>query len=207
MFIIGITGSIGSGKSTAARILADIANIPVVDADSIARELVEPGKQALASIVETFGDEMILKDGTLNRKKLGDLIFTDIVARRKLNSIMFPLIHKRAVEHFNTYTQAGNQYVVYDAPLLFESGADDLVDCIVLVYIPHGDQIKRICNRNNLTWEEATARVDAQPSGDEFLGKEDYLIRNTGNFTLLNMMVDGLWKNIQEKKNALGNSK
>jgi len=201
MFIIGITGSIGSGKSTVSRLLSDMASIPVVDADSIARELVEPGREALVSIVEVFGNEMICEDGTLNRKKLGDLIFNDTEARAILNKIMFPLIRKRVLEYFNIHSRAGNKYLIYDAPLLFESKTDDLVDYIVLVYIPRDVQIQRICDRNSLTWEQATARIDAQPSSDELLSKpKDYLVRNTSDFIGLNSIIASLWNNIQEKK-------
>lgn len=201
MFVIGITGSIGSGKSTVSRVLADMADIQVVDADSVARELVAPGREALVSIVENFGSNMILRDGTLNRPNLGDLVFNNDDARAKLNEIMFPLMRKRICEYFNMYVKGGSKYLIYDAPLLFESGTDDLVDYTVLVYVPREVQLQRIKTRNNLTDEQALARINAQPSGDELLKKPiDYLIRNTSDFNGMSGMVTMLWNAIQIKR-------
>jgi len=201
MFIIGVTGSIGSGKSTVARILGDIIDTPVVDADAISRELVEPGREALVSIVETFGNNMILRNGGLNRKALGDLIFNNTHARKQLNKIMFPLVRKRAIEYFNTYCMTGRKHLIFDAPLLFESKMFDLVDYIALVYVPHDIQVQRIMDRNGLSSKEATARVNAQPSGDTLRGMPiDYLIQNTTDYIGLNAMIEKMWKNIQEKK-------
>ena len=201
MFIIGVTGGIGSGKSTVSRMLSDIADIPVVDADSIARELVEPGKEALTYIAAEFGAEVILNNGALNRKKLGSIVFSDFDARIKLNKIMFPLIRKRVLEYFNAYTTTGRKHIIYDAPLLFESGTDDLVDYTVLVYVPRSTQIKRIMYRNNITKQDAIIRVDAHTNGDELLKHPiDYCIRNTSKFVGLNAMIIDLWKNIQSKR-------
>lgn len=201
MFIIGVTGSIGSGKSTVARMLGDLIDAPVIDADSIARELVMSGREALISIVETFGNKMICEDGTLNRKKLGDLIFKNIRARKALNKIMFPLVRKRSIDYFNGYAIVGREYLIYDATLLFESHSNDLVDYTALVYVPHDIQAQRLMDRNNLTSKEAEARVDAQTSNEELLAmKMDYCIRNTSDFVGLNSMVNLLWKDIRAKR-------
>lgn len=201
MFVIGVTGSIGSGKSTVARMLGDLIDAPVVDADAIARELVVPGKEALTSIAKEFGQNMIQEDGTLDRKKLGDLIFTNTHARKQLNKIMFPLIRKRATEYFNAHAIVGRKFLVYDAPLLFESRSFDLIDYIVLVHVPREVQIERIMDRNGITSKEATDRVDAQPSGDELKGMPiDYLIQNTSDYIGLNAMIEKCWKHIQAKK-------
>lgn len=201
MIIIGITGSTGSGKSTVAHMLADVMDLPVVDGDSIAREVVEPGKEALATIVDTFGKNMIAKDGTLNRKRLADLIFTNSHARKQLNKIMFPAIRKRAVEHFNAYCLVGRKFVIFDAPLLFESGMFNLVDYICLVHVPRETQIQRIMDRNGLSSKDAIARVDAQLSGDKLKGMPiDYLIQNTSDYVGLTAMVDNLQRDIQSKR-------
>lgn len=201
MVVIGITGSIGSGKSTVARMLGDLINTPIVDADAIARELVKPGKEALISIVETFGDNMMSKDGTLQRKKLGDLIFTNTHARKQLNKIMFPLIREYAVEQFNIHCKAGRKYLIFDAPLLFESKMFDIVEYICLVDVPREVQIQRIMDRNNISSGEATDRVKTQRSAENLRGMPiDYVIRNTADYAGLNMMVENLWKNIQAKR-------
>lgn len=201
MFVIGITGSIGSGKSTVAHMLGDIMDTPVIDADSIARELVEPGREALVSIVETFGSNMIDKSGNLRRSALGDLIFSNTHARKQLNKIMFPLIRKRVCEYFNAYCITGRKYLIFDAPLLFESRMFDLTDYIALVYVPRDVQIKRIMDRNGISSNRAEERVDAQPSGETLKGMPvDYVIQNTTDYIGLNAMIEKLWKSIQEKK-------
>lgn len=203
MYVIGITGSIGSGKSTVARMLGDMMDTPVIDADAIARELVEPGREALVSIVETFGNKMVLRSGKLNRKRLADLIFSNSHARKQLNKIMFPLVRKRTLEYFNAHIMVGRQYLIFDAPLLFESKMFDLVDYIALVHVPHEVQVQRIMDRNGLSSREAEERISAQPSGEKLKGMPiDYLIQNTTDYVGLNAMVDKLWKHIRNKRKS-----
>lgn len=202
MYIIGITGSIGSGKSTISRMLAEMAGIMLVDADSIAREIVQPGKEALKSIVEVFGKDMLLKDGNLNRPKLGELVFNNPAARKKLNYITFPIIRARLVDSLGAYLLGGEEYVIYDAPLLFESGTDDLVHYTVVVYTSRDIQIERIKNRNNLTEEQAIARIESQTPTEELLKcQTNYLIYNAEALDTLQDTVKILWRDIQAKRN------
>ncbi len=201
MFIIGITGSICSGKSTVARMLGDMADIRVIETDSILRELTRPDSEALVYIGANFGESVINDDCSLNRKRLGQMVLADSGARVRLNKILFPLIRKAVIEKFNAYSKAGNKYVIFDAPLLYESGMDELVDYTVLVHASRDIQIQRLQIKNNLTIEEARAKINAHPYSNElFLKQKDYFIRNTSDFNSLNGMVTILWKRIQSAK-------
>lgn len=201
MFIIGITGSICSGKSTVARMLGDMADIRVIETDSILRELTRPDSEALVYIGANFGESVINDDCSLNRKRLGQMVLANSGARVRLNKILFPLIRKAVIEKFNAYSKAGNKYVIFDAPLLYESGMNELVDYTVLVHASRDIQIQRFQIKNNLTIEEARAKINAHPYSNElFLKQKDYFIRNTSDFNSLNGMVTILWKRIQSAK-------
>ena len=200
MYVIGVTGSIGSGKSTVSRMLADWANVSLVDADRIARDIVEPGKDTLIALADIFGSKILTKDSlpSLDRSKLAEIVFNDPAERQKLNAIMFPAIRKRVLEHFDAHMMLGKQYIIYDAPLLFESGTDDLVNYTVLVYVPRDVQMKRIKKRNGLSDKQVAARINSQASGDDMLKRpHDFLIRNTMSFNALKSTVATLWEDIQ----------
>ncbi|KAK3918622.1 Dephospho-CoA kinase domain-containing protein [Frankliniella fusca] len=169
MFIVGLTGGIASGKSTVAAVFRE-NGIPVVDADAIAREVVEPGTKAWKKIKEVFGDEVLLPTGYLNREKLGEIIFSDINKRKLLNEWTHPEIHRtimfEALKHF----LSGNNYIVLDLPLLFESG-------VMLQYIHK--QLERLMNRNSMSKTLAQQRIAAQMPLEEKCEKANYVIDNT----------------------------
>lgn len=197
MFKIGVTGGIGSGKTTIAKLLSDYTGAPIIDADKIARELVVPGSTVLENIVSEF-DDILLSDGNLNRPKLGSIIFTDKKQREKLNRIMFPAIHNAVLDKFYKYDQAEEKYVIYDAPLLFESSGHQLVDFIAMVYAPEDVRIKRIQQRNNLSESEARARIASQLRIDELERELDFLVYNTSDINGLQNIIINLWIKIKE---------
>lgn len=159
--IIGLTGSIASGKSTVAKMFADL-KIPIVDADKVARVVVEPGRETLQQIAAQFGDEVILKDGHMDRKKVGDLIFHDPTKRKQLNDIIHPAIRKEMLRQRDEYLSDGHPHVVMDIPLLFESGLQSYVENILVVSVSEENQLKRLMARNDLTEQEARARISSQ---------------------------------------------
>lgn len=159
--IIGLTGSIASGKSTVATMLKE-RNLPVVDADEIARLVVEPGSPVLKRIEEVFGREAIKEDGTMNRAAVGKIIFGDTAKREKLNAIIHPAIRKELVAQKQAHLAAGAKTVVLDIPLLFENKLHDYVEKILVVSVTPEVQKERLMNRNQLSEQEAVTRIDSQ---------------------------------------------
>lgn len=199
-FKIAITGGIGSGKSTIARMLASIASVPVIDADQIARDVVLPGGKVLKEIVEEFGNHILQENKALDRAALGRLIFTNKEHRKKLNNIMFPAVVEEVAKQFVRYEAEGKEYVIYDAPLLYDSGTDAIVDYIVLVVAPLDVRIKRLQERNHFTREEIDTRMSAQMSMEELMTKRrDFIISNKLSFNKLKTIIGAAWKDIQKK--------
>ena len=159
--IIGLTGSIASGKSTVAKMITALG-LPIVDADIVARDVVEPGAETLTLIAEQFGQDILLEDGTLNRVKLGDIIFHEPAKRKILNDIMHPAIRQEMLRQRDVYLEAGNKHVVMDIPLLFESKLQHFVERIIVVSVSEEVQLRRLMERNNLSKEDALARMHSQ---------------------------------------------
>lgn len=159
--IIGLTGSIASGKSTVAKMLEDL-RFPIVDADKVARVVVEPGTETLAKIAEAFGPEVILEDGHMDRQKVGSIIFHDPIKRKQLNDIIHPAIRKEMLRQRDKYVSDGHPHVIMDIPLLFESGLQSYVEKILVVSVNEENQLARLMQRNGLSEEEARARISSQ---------------------------------------------
>lgn len=174
---IGLTGSVATGKSTVSSMIQQ-AGIPLVDADIAARKVVEPGTEGLKEIVAYFGEEILLADGTLNRVKLGKIIFKDKEKREKLNEITHPRVKEYMLEARERFFRAGEELVFFDIPLLFESHLESLVDQIIVVWTTPETELKRLMERNNLTKEEALARINSQIGIDEKAKKADFVINN-----------------------------
>ncbi|MEI3606025.1 dephospho-CoA kinase [Pseudogracilibacillus sp. SE30717A] len=177
--IIGLTGSIGTGKSLISNQFRKL-NIPVVDADLIAREVVEPGQKAYTKIVETFGEDILHDDDTLDRKALGNIVFNDQEKRKKLNAIIHPAIRKEMLKQRDEYVQQGELCVVLDIPLLYESGLTHYVDKVIVVFVEPEVQVKRIISRDNSTEEEARSRINSQIPVADKVNKADAVIDNNG---------------------------
>ena len=190
--IIGITGPIGSGKSFVASEL-DLLGAHVIDMDVIARELVEPGMPALSEIRDEFGPDYILEKGTLNRRALGRLVFSDPEALRRLNGIMFPKLVKAAKEKLDEVS-GQHGLVAVDAAVLYQAGLDKLVDKVIAVTAEEEVRTARIMERDKLTHEEALARISGQGELDEIARcSADLVIENSGTpQTLRKKLMDGL---------------
>ncbi|MFS0654612.1 dephospho-CoA kinase [Bacillus sp. 179-C3.3 HS] len=176
--VIGLTGGIASGKSTVSHMIKE-QGIRVVDADVIAKEVVAPGKPALHQIVETFGEDVLLPSGELNRERLGTIIFSDEQKRQQLNGIVHPEVRKEMLKQRDEGIDHGEAFVVLDIPLLFESKLEGLVDRILVVYTTPELQLSRLMKRNDLSEEDALKRMHAQQSLEDKCQKADHVIDNT----------------------------
>jgi dephospho-CoA kinase len=190
MFRLGLTGGIGSGKSTVSARLAHHGAI-VIDYDQLARDAVAVGTPALAAIVERFGADVILPDGTLDRPALGTVVFGDDAARVDLEAITHPAIVELAIEQEATVPDDG--VVVHDHPLLVEMGMAAFCDLVVVVDAPEDVQVERLVAQRGMTEADARARMAAQASREERLTEADVVLENTGSIADLEARVDELW--------------
>lgn len=192
LFVAGLTGGIASGKSTVSAMLAE-AGIPVIDADRLAREVVEPGQPAYREVVAAFGPSVVDPDGRLDRRHLGDLVFADPAARARLESIVHPRVFEaeRAALAGIARERPGS-IVVVDAALLIESGNYQWMDAVVLVSAPRDVQIERLVARDGLTRAEAEARFAAQWPLEAKRPYADFEIDNSGSVEAARAQVTGL---------------
>jgi dephospho-CoA kinase len=190
MFRLGLTGGIGSGKSTVSARLAHHGAI-VIDYDQLARDAVALGTQALAAIAERFGDGVIAPDGTLDRPALGTVVFGDDAARADLEAITHPAIWDLAIELEATVPDDG--VVVHDHPLLVEMGMAAFCDLVVVVDVPEDVQVERMVSLRGMTEADARARMAAQASREERLAEADVVLENTDSIADLEARVDELW--------------
>lgn len=179
---VGLTGGIACGKSTVSKMF-EARGAHIVDADRIARDIVMPGQPALREVAEAFGDAVIAADGTLDRARLGSIVFADAAARKRLESILHPRIRaemKRQMEHWAA-TDPGS-LTIADIPLLFESGLDKLYDFkdVIVVYAPREVQLERLMARDGLSREDAEKRLAAQMPIEEKRVLADVVIDNGG---------------------------
>ena len=195
MLIVGLTGGIATGKSTVSRRFAELG-AEVIDADLIAREIVEPGEPALAEIQRRFGPGVIDASGRLDRAALAEIIFRDENARKALEAIIHPRVRGRMRSRIERVKQEGRAPVVIcDIPLLFETQAGlEWVDRTLVVYAPRQVQLQRLMARNGLTEAEAERRIEAQIPVAEKARRADYVIDNSGDLADTIKQVDQLWK-------------
>ena len=193
MRIIGLTGGIASGKTTVARMLAELGAI-VVDADQISREAVMPGSAALAALVEEFGSDILLPDGTLDRARVARTVFHDPAARKRLEAILHPAIRQLADQKLTELRKVGTEVVLYVAPLLIEAGAVSRVDEIWVVHVDQATQISRLMSRDGLTEQEALQRIAAQMPMEEKRKYGKVVIENGQGIDQTAKQVKQIWE-------------
>lgn len=189
---VGLTGGIACGKSTVSGML-EARGAAIVDADRIARDVVLPGQPALQDIREAFGDDVLLADGTLNRKALGAVVFGDEAARRKLEAILHPRIRAEMARQMADWNEREpGRLVVVDIPLLYESGLDKRFDFeeIIVVYVPREVQLERLMKRDGLSSEAAEQRLDAQMPIERKKELADVVIDNSGSLEQTEAQVE-----------------
>lgn len=177
--ILGLTGTFGSGKSAVARIFEELG-ARVIDADEIAKEITAPGSEALREIAEAFGAGMVQADGSLDRKRLGDKVFADAVARERLNAIVHPRVRRRELELIGRYEKEGAALIVLDVPLLFENGVDKYADRTVVVTVGEEARYERLSRDRGMARQEVQRRLAAQASQSEKIERADHVIDNGG---------------------------
>ncbi|MEU1280568.1 dephospho-CoA kinase [Streptomyces sp. NPDC005805] len=199
MLTVGLTGGIGAGKSEVSRLLVSYGAV-LVDADRIAREVVEPGTPGLAAIVETFGPGVLTPEGTLDRPRLGSIVFEDPEKRAALNAIVHPLVGARSQEL--QAAAAPDSVVVHDVPLLTENGLAGLYDVVVVVDAAPETQLDRLMTLRGMSETEARARMAAQANREERLAIADHVIDNDGPLAELEPQVRKVWEELVRRATA-----
>lgn len=193
MFVIGLTGSIGSGKSTVSSILRDLGAY-IIDADMIAHEVVMPGTEGLELVCKEFGHKMLDESGMLDRRRLGDMVFSDAEKLKRLNELLHPLIFKRIDEELHKLKQSSPVAItVLDAPLLIECNLQNKVDEVWLVIADDDIRLDRLMERNGLSYQQALKRMSSQMPQEEKLKYADIVIENNGEKEQLKQRVVQLY--------------
>jgi dephospho-CoA kinase len=192
--LIGLTGGVGSGKSTVAEMLRELG-ASVVDADEATHAVYEPGGPGFDAVVREFGDEYVA-DGRIDRARLGELVFRDDDARRRLNSIVHPLVRDWMAQRTAEAAEKGAEVVVQDVPLLFENGLERLFSTVVLVYAPEDVQVERLVSGRGLKLERARAMIAAQMPIENKRGLAHHVINNSGAREDTQAQVRAIWKQL-----------
>ena len=193
MYLIGLTGGIAAGKSTVAKRWAEHGALEI-DADQVARDVVEPGTVGLGRVVEAFGSDVLTADGELDRKQLARQIFSDAGKRELLNSILHPLIKERTRQLLSELP--AESIVVYNVPLLVEAAVDHPFDLVVTVEAPEEEQLRRLVETRGLTESEARSRISAQAKPIERAARADRILNSNQDINLLLRDIDALWSEI-----------
>jgi dephospho-CoA kinase len=193
MLKVGLTGGIGSGKSAVSAGLAEHGAV-VVDADAIAREVVEPGTPGLAAVVAEFGEEVLTPEGRLDRARLGEIVFADPDRLARLNAIVHPLVGERSAELMERASASGAEVVVYDVPLLVENDLAGLYDLVVVVDAPDATRVERVAADRGMPREQVWARIRNQADREARLAAADLVVDNSGTREDLRARVADLWE-------------
>jgi dephospho-CoA kinase len=197
---IGLTGGIGAGKSEVSRRLAAQGAV-LIDADAIARQVVEPGTDGLAAVIAEFGDGVLRSDGTLDRERLGEIVFADPTRLARLNEIIHPLVGERMAE---LEKEAGaDAIIVHDVPLIAENQLASGYDLVVVVDAPEHMQLDRLTRHRQMGQEQAEARMAAQASRDQRLAIADLVVDNSSSLAELDRQVGDLWAELRRRARLL----
>jgi dephospho-CoA kinase len=196
---VGLTGGIASGKSTVSGMLAELGAV-VIDADKLAREVVEKGTPGLAAVIEAFGAGLLTADGDLDRPAMGALVFNDEGKRRILESIVHPLVFERIVALEQEAPEGA--VVVHDIPLLAESGRAGTFDAVVVVDVPPETQVERMLRDRGWTRQDAESRIASQASREDRLAVATYVVDNTGSLVDLRQRVEEVYAELTDPARA-----
>jgi dephospho-CoA kinase len=200
MLLVGLTGGIGSGKSTVARLLGERGAV-VFDADVLARDAVAPGTPGHEAVVQRFGADALAPGGELDREALAEIVFADPAARRDLEAIVHPEVRRLFAEGCDRYRDS-DAVVVFGAPLLVETGMHSAFDLLVVVSAPLETQLERLLRDRGMSAEQARARIDAQAPLAEKVAVADIVIENDGSLDDLERRIDEVWPQLRERAAA-----
>ena len=189
MLRIGLTGGIATGKSTVSNYLKEL-DYPLIDADVIARQLVEPGQEGLKRLVAKFGAEILNESGALDRQALGQRLFGDAQLRQEVDQLLHPLIYEALEAESQRLAQAGAKLAFFDIPLLYETGYDQKMDQVWVVYLPHDLQVERLMARNSWSQDQAEVAIASQASIEAKRQRADLVIDNQGSLAVTFAQVD-----------------
>lgn len=199
--VIGLTGQSGAGKTTVCSVFAE-NGFAIINADRIARQIMEKGNGCLEEVTECFGRDILKDDGTLDRQKLADIVFSHKDKLKQLNAISYPYITSEIVNMINKYMDEKRKYVLIDAPTLFESRADDLCDLIISVTAPEKLRAERISKRDEITSEQIKERFSSQHTEKFFVSHSDFIIKNNKSVESLQEKAKEVAEKIKEYYNA-----
>ena len=197
MLLVGLTGGIGSGKSTVARLLEKLGAV-VFDADLLAREAVEPGTPGHAAVIERFGADVLAPGGELDREALASIVFADPAARRDLEQIVHPEVRRLFAEGSEAYRDT-DRVVVFSAPLLVETGMHTAFEVLVVVSATVATQIERLMRQRGMSEPSIRARIDAQAPLEDKAAAADFLVDNEGSLDELESQVERLWNDLSAR--------
>jgi dephospho-CoA kinase len=197
MLLVGLTGGLGAGKSTVGRMLAR-RDAVVIDADDLAREALAPGSKGLKQACDLLGDSVLTKEGELDRRAVAEIVFADEEKRRALESITHPEVFRLLAEEVERHRGSAD-VVVFDAPLIIETGFNDACDVVVVVSAPVEAQIARVVRDRRMTEAQARARIAAQLPADRREAAADVIIQNDGDLASLKRQVDELWTDLRAR--------
>lgn len=200
MLLVGVTGGIGSGKSAVAEMLSRRGAV-VFDADVLAREAVEPGTPGYRQVLARFGDGILLPDGSIDRAGLAALVFEDPAARRDLERIVHPEVQRLFLERIRPYARS-DRVVVFDAPLLVETGRHAAFDSLIVVAAKPETQVERLVGDRGMSEEDVRARIEAQLPVEEKAGVAEFILDNEGSVRELEAQVDRLWPELEHRAAA-----
>ena len=193
--IVGLTGGIVGGKSTVASMFRDLG-AKIIDADKLGHSVIFPNKPAWKKIVKIFGKDILQNDLTINREKLGKIVFTNQTFLKKLNEVTHPEITKMIKKEIDSATNNQEKVLIIDAALIYEAKIDRLMDKIIVVYIDKDEQIKRLIKRNNFSRDEALQRVRSQIPMKEKAKMADYVIDNSNSLSKTREQVEKIWQSL-----------
>ena len=200
-YVIGLTGQSGAGKTTVSRVFAE-EGFAIIDADIISRQVMEKGQPCLTELAEAFGCEIIHEDGSLDRKLLGSIVFSDREKLRQLDGICYPYIIYRIIRRIEELSAEGYGLILLDAPTLFESNADDLCDLIISVTADEDIRLERIIRRDNISADAAKKRFQSQYSESFFVSHSDFVIKNNKTSVILTAKAREVADKIKEYYDA-----
>ncbi|XP_053623906.1 dephospho-CoA kinase domain-containing protein [Plodia interpunctella] len=200
MFIVGLTGGLATGKSTVLSIFRE-NGIAVIDADEVARKVLEPGTKGWIELRQFFGDEVLSSDGKVNRARLGEIIFDDIEKRRKLNAITHPRIQSAMMKMAISYFFSGHKYIVMEVPLLFETGKMlTFMHKIITVVCEDHQQLERLCKRSDFSEVVARKRINTQMPLEHKVAKSHFVIDNSGDFSNTRQQTESIIRTLRRSK-------